>query len=254
MGGASVASLIAAGLENSKAKGTIIYAAENNNHAAEVLQEAVEKERRKAPTAKFEFLNTVIGKMSQVVVEPDEIKKMNLKPIAEGIERAFLVEAFNKILVTKCHVENFAPGIEIFNEKEDLLPFEEAKLYGHNAIHALLAYLGMAKGYEKMTELKDDDELMKIARDAFINESGAALIRKYGDLGDELFTEAGYRDFADDLLDRMTNRYLIDTTARAGRDVVRKLGYNDRIFGTMVLALEQGVEPEKNGDGSSGGD
>jgi len=41
----------------------------------------------------------------------------------------------------------------------------------------------------------------------------------------------------------MTNPYLEDTTIRAGRDIVRKLGYNDRIFGTMTLALDYGIEP-----------
>jgi len=41
----------------------------------------------------------------------------------------------------------------------------------------------------------------------------------------------------------MTNPYLEDTTFRAGRDIVRKLGYNDRIFGTMALALDYGIEP-----------
>ena len=30
---------------------------------------------------------------------------------------------------------------------------------------------------------------------------------------------------------------------RAVRDSIRKLGPNDRIFGTMALALEQGIEP-----------
>ena len=128
-------------------------------------------------------------------------------------------------------------------EKDDLLPFEEAKLYGHNAIHAMLAYLGAARGYKKMTELKDDQAVMKVARDAFLNESGAALIKKYAHLGDELFTPSGYRAYADDLLERMTNPYLADTVARAGRDPRRKLAYHDRIFGTMDLAFSEGIEP-----------
>jgi mannitol-1-phosphate 5-dehydrogenase len=144
---------------------------------------------------------------------------------------------------TRCTIKGFEPGIEVFVEKEDLLAFEEAKLYGHNAIHALLAYLGLAKGYKKMTELKDDADLMKIASKAFLDESGAALIKKYCGLGDELFTEGGYRSYAEDLLDRMTNPYLGDTTTRGGRDIVRKLGYSDRIFGTMTLALEYGIAP-----------
>jgi len=39
----STAELLAKGLANTKAHGTIIYAAENNNRAAEILTEAVEK-------------------------------------------------------------------------------------------------------------------------------------------------------------------------------------------------------------------
>ena len=62
-------------------------------------------------------------------------------------------------------------------------------------------------------------------------------------MNDNLFTEQGYKDYADDLLDRMTNPYLADTIDRAGRDPVRKLAYNDRIFGTMNLALQYGIEP-----------
>lgn len=250
----SVAKLIAAGLAASKAPAAVIYATENNNHAAEILSQDVEKNLPSAGMGiNAQYLNTVIGKMSQVVTDCDEIKQKNLKTIAPGIDRAFLVEEFNKILVTKCCLDDFKPGIEVFLEKTDLLPFEEAKLYGHNAIHALLAYLGMAKGYEKMTDLRDDAELMAIARDAFLNESGAALIKKYADLGDELFTQQGYKQHAEDLLERITNPYLSDTTERAGRDVTRKLGYNDRIFGTMVIALQQQIEPVNMALGAAAG-
>ena len=241
-GDGSVAALLAQTLQDRSAEATIIYAAENNNHAAEILAEAV-ADKMCAPPTGVQYLNTVIGKMSQVVTDPRRIERLKLKPIAPGIERAFLVEAFNHILATRCDLPGFRPGIEVFLEKDDLLPFEEAKLYGHNAIHALLAYLGSVKGYEKMTQLQDDAALMSIARDAFISESGVALIGKHGGLGDDLFTEDGFREYADDLLDRMTNPYLEDTIARAGRDPLRKLGYSDRVFGTMALAFEQGVEP-----------
>ncbi len=249
----SVAALIAGGLKNSKAKATIIYTAENHNHAAEILQDAVRKKTGVISRDRVQFLNTVIGKMSRVVDDGDEIAELKLKTITPAIKRAFLVEEFNRILVTRTRITNFRPGIEVFIEKENLLPFEEAKLYGHNAIHSLLGFIAAVKGYTKMTEVKGNGDIMQIGRDAFLKESGAALIKKYANLGDELFTEAGCKNYAEDLLERMTNPYLADTVARVCRDVVRKLGINERIFGTMQLALEYGIEPKNMALGALAG-
>ncbi len=276
-----VASLIADGLKNSKAGATIIYTAENNNHAAEILEEAVARKIGAPLQKRVQFLNTVIGKMSRVVrlgtpygvTDPaetearcegsrglrrqggfrSEIAELKLKTIAPDIKRAFLVEEFNRILVSRTQIANFKPGIEVFIEKDDLLAFEEAKLYGHNAIHSLLGFLGAVRGYTGMTELKADRAIMQIGKAAFLQECGAALTKKYADLGDELFTEAGQRRYAEDLLERMTSPYLADTVARAGRDVVRKLGINDRIFGTMALTLEYGIEPNNMALGAMAG-
>jgi len=262
----TVAALIADGLQRRKAGATIVYAAENHNHAAEILEEAVTRRLRvgrASPLAdsragthdlqRVQFLNTVIGKMSQVVTDPYEIAERGLAPIAPGIDRAFLVEEFNRILVSKTTIPSFTPGIEVFVEKDDLLPFEEAKLYGHNAVHALLGFIGTLKGYTKMTQLKADVALMNAARATFLRESGGALVHKYASLGDPLFTEEGYRSYGADLLERITNPYLADTVARAARDVVRKLGIADRIFGTMALVLEHGVEPRNMAMGAMAG-
>ncbi|MBN1816929.1 MAG: hypothetical protein JW828_06185 [Sedimentisphaerales bacterium] len=242
-GPASVASLIAAGLQSIASPATIVYTAENHNHAAEILEERIRQTLSNPPSRPVQYLNTVIGKMSQVVTDPVQIRRRNLAPIAPGLDKAFLVEQFNRILVTRTTLPDFLPGIRTFLEQDDLLPFEEAKLYGHNAIHALLAYLAAARGYEKMPQLRDDPLLMQIARDAFLNESGAALIRKNAQTGDALFTQDGYRRYAEDLLERMTNPYLDDTVQRAARDPVRKLGLNDRLYGTIQLALEYGIAP-----------
>lgn len=248
-----VAALIADGLRRRTSDAAIVYAAENHNHAAEILEQDVTRRLGTALPPRVQFLNTVIGKMSQVVSDPREIDERQLAPIAPGFGRAFLVEEFNRILVSRTVIPGFVPGTEVFIEKADLLPFEEAKLYGHNAIHALLGFIGLLKGYAKMTELKGDTRVMRVAREAFIAESGGALIRKHASLGDELFTEAGYRHYAEDLLERMTNPYLADTTARAARDVVRKLGVNDRIYGTMTLAIEHGIKPKNMAVGAMAG-
>ncbi|MBW7990745.1 MAG: hypothetical protein FVQ84_12125 [Planctomycetes bacterium] len=242
--GNSITSLIAEAMKNRAAKSTIIYTAENNNHAAEILEKAVTQNIAPLPEESVQFLNTVIGKMSRVVTDPVEIAQLNLKTIAPGLNRAFLVEQFNRILVSKTRISDFKPGIDIFIEKDDLLPFEEAKLYGHNAIHSLLGFIGAVKGYTKMTELANDSDVMQIGRAAYSEEYGAALIKKYSSLDDDFFTDPGFKDFTEDLLTRMTNPYLGDTIARVVRDIPRKLEMNGRIFGTMQLTLESGHEPK----------
>ncbi|HIJ54040.1 MAG TPA: hypothetical protein HPP66_12950 [Planctomycetes bacterium] len=249
----SPVSLIAEGLKNSKAEATIIYTAENNNHAAEILEQAFTEKIGTLSQKQVQFLNTVIGKMSRVVTDPAEIEKSKLATIAPGIKRTFLVEEFNRILVSRTTIGDFRPGIEVFIEKDNLLPFEEAKLFGHNAIHTLLGFIGEACGATSMSELKKDEAVMQIARLAFLDECGRALVKQQANLGDELFTEAGIKDYADDLLERMTNPYLADTVARAGRDAVRKLAVNGRIFGAMQLTLEYGIEPNNMALGAMAG-
>ena len=49
----------------------------------------------------------------------------------------------------------------------------------------------------------------------------------------------------------MTNSYLLDTVERVGRDPARKLGWNDRLVGTMRLALEQGIKPRRYAFGTA---
>jgi mannitol-1-phosphate/altronate dehydrogenase len=51
----------------------------------------------------------------------------------------------------------------------------------------------------------------------------------------------------------MTNPYLGDTIARVVRDITRKLEMNGRIFGTMRLILESGLEPKNMALGAMAG-
>ena len=46
-----------------------------------------------------------------------------------------------------------------------------------------------------------------------------------------------------DLLERMTNPFLMDPVERVTRETQRKLEWDDRLIGTIRLALSQGIEP-----------
>jgi mannitol-1-phosphate 5-dehydrogenase len=243
--------VLAEGLRRKARRGgphAVVYTAENHNRAAEILtfkvMSQIPEAEQEAVRNHVQFLNTVIGKMSGVVTDTDLIQARDLAPITPQAPRAFLVEAFNRILISKIRFQSsvFQRGIRVFEEKETLLPFEEAKLYGHNATHALGAYLGTVRGIKYMAALREIPGAIPFLRAAFIEESGAALIHKYAGL-DPLFTEQGYRHYAEDLITRMITPHLLDTVKRVGRDPKRKLGWNDRLIGTMRLSLAAGVTP-----------
>lgn len=249
--------ILAEGLRRKVAAGgprAVLYAAENHNHAAEILEEAVAREipaaERPPASSRIRYLNTVIGKMSGIVSAPRELHQQGLAPIAPGFGRAFLVEAFNRILISPIRFAEsardlpFSRGITCFQEKRDLIPFEEAKLYGHNATHAVAAFLGAIRGVRRIADLRDFPEIMSFLRRAFIEESGKALTRKHSGV-DPLFTPEGYREYADDLLARMVNPLLQDTVERVARDPERKLAWDDRLIGTMRLALRTGITPRR---------
>jgi mannitol-1-phosphate 5-dehydrogenase len=241
---ASVVKLLADGFRRrDPSQPAIVYAAENHNRAAEVLMERLAAEVPAGALANVQALNTVIGKMSGVITDEEAIRRLGLAPITPFMPQAVLVERFNHILISRVTLGGFRRGIEVFVEKDDLLPFEEAKLYGHNAIHALIGYLARLRGLTTMAQAAGDGEIMATTRAAFIDESGAALVKKHGHLDEPLFTPDGYRAYAEDLLERMVNPHLNDVISRVTRDAPRKLGYDDRLFGTMRLALAHGIEP-----------
>lgn len=230
---------------------TLIYSSENHNDAASLLEEAilsaVPAEHKTNALKVFQTVDTVIGKMSRIITDRSEIDLADLTASSPGGAQAFLVEAFNKILISEVDVSRTSGrGISQLVEKSDLMPFEHAKIHGHNATHAGFAYIGNVLGLEWMADVAAVPDIRSFFRDAFLEESGQALIQLYGGK-DPLFSKDGYQSYVDDLLQRMANPWLRDTCNRIGRDVVRKLGWNDRLIGTVRLVQGQGVSARRYG-------
>lgn len=248
-GAASVAALLAEGLARKAAAGgplAVVYAAENHTRGAELLEEAVlawtPPDLRAAVRGRVQFLDTVIGKMSGA---PETTA--GLAELAPGLGRAYLVEAFNRIQVSQIDRsaagwQSFVRGLAVFAEKADLTPFAEAKLYGHNAGHALAAYLAHQVGFTQIDQLRQRPDLLNFITRAMVDESGAALCARWAGV-DALFSLAGFTAYAEDLVTRMVNPYVRDTVARVGRDPRRKLGWDDRLVGAMRRARQAGVTP-----------
>ena len=250
-GSPSPAELLATGFQRrhqrNEVRQTVVYAAENHNRAAELLRAQVKlslpPELHTAMDEQLQFVNTVIGKMSGVVIDPDQIHDVGLQPLVCAESHAILVEQFNRILIERITLPQFVRGLDVFQEKPDLLPFEEAKLYGHNAAHALMGYLAYRQGLQVMSDVRDG-EILDLVEQAFLEESGTPLCRLHAGV-DPLFTVAGWEEYVRDLLIRMTNPHLRDQVERVIRDPLRKLGWDDRLIGTMRQAILNGIRPQR---------
>ena len=244
----SVAKIICEGLkikmESHELPSAVIYAAENDSRAASRLRMACQKYLPNLSEEKVVFSETVIAKMCSVVIDPIRIDAEELIPIVEEFPKAFLVEAFNQILIEEKQPHGFIRGLKKFHTKEDLDPFAISKFLGHNAIHALLGYLAKQQGIAYMHVAGKQKDLMEMVRSAFIDEAGAGLCKEFSQVSDPLFSEEGFSDYVDDALIRMVNPFLRDPVDRVTRDPVRKLGWEDRLIGSMKLACRAGVEPK----------
>jgi len=253
-GSASVASLLSDGLSlkfnRSGLPSAVVYAAENDSRAASRLLEACLTYRPAGFDSRVCFSETVIAKMCSVVDDTARIRDEDLLPVTNGLPKAFLVEAFDRILIESKTPPGFQRGLDRFVPKDDLDPFAQTKFLGHNAIHAMLGYLAKSRGIDFMHEASEDSSLMERTKETFLSEAGVGLRKEYANLTDELFTEPGFESYAEDALVRMVNPFLRDPVDRVTRDPARKLGWEDRLLGSMKLARRAGVEPKGLAEGA----
>lgn len=123
---------------------------------------------------------------------------------------------------------------------KNLLPFSpfalyiQRKLYMHNMSHALTAYFGFLTGCKYISDAAANGDILYLAHSALI-QSARALAKEHNTGLTPLLDHAG------NLISRFQNGALKDTTARVGRDTVRKLGVSDRLTGALSLCRKHGV-------------
>ncbi len=193
----------------------------------------------------FQALDMVIGKMSRTIRDPEEIARLGLAGSFPGATRAWLVEAYDRIRITRVATESgMVRRLPRLEEHDDLQPFEIAKLNGHNAAHAALAYAGHRLGMRRLVDVMACPPILDLVRDACLLETGAALRCRFG-ARDALFSTDGWAHHCEDLFGRMANPWLNDECQRLCRDPDRKLGWHDRLVGTVRLVEAAGVSARR---------
>ena len=234
---------IVAGLRQRWAEGgkpLNIIICENLNDANKIIEGMIKEQLTDAEKAKFDetvgLVEASIGRM--VPVQTDEMK--------DGEPLRVCVESYGFLPVDKAAFKGEIPQIEGMVPFEPFDFFIKRKLFIHNMGHATTAYLGGLLGDEFVWQSIGNSTIRLIAQNA-MTESAMALSRHYN------VPLEGILLHITDLLSRFANVALGDTCARVGGDPARKLSPADRMIGSSLLALDEGITPAYIAVGAAAG-
>lgn len=215
--------------ETNKAPLNIIIC-ENLNDANKILEGMLKEQLTEEEKIKFDetvgLVEASIGRM--VPIQTDEMK--------DGEPMRVCVESYGFLPVDKAAFKGEVPAIKNMVPYEPFDFYIKRKLYIHNMGHATCAYLGNLLDLDYIYEAIAIPEIRVVVQNA-MQESALALSKHYGAPMAELM------EHITDLLYRFTNKALKDTCERVGGDPVRKLSPSDRLIGSSLLALEEGITP-----------
>ena len=234
---------IVAGLRQRWAEGgkpLNIIICENLNDANKIIEGMIKEQLTDAEKAKFDetvgLVEASIGRM--VPVQTEEMK--------DGEPLRVCVESYGFLPVDGAAFKGEIPQIEGMVPFEPFDFFIKRKLFIHNMGHATTAYLGGLLGDEFVWQSIGNPTIRLIAQNA-MTESAMALSRHYN------VPLEGILLHITDLLSRFANVALGDTCARVGGDPARKLSPADRMIGSSLLALQEGITPAYIAVGAAAG-
>lgn len=197
-----------------------------DQHLKKLVLAELGEDHRKTLDDCVGFVEASVGRMVPVMTEE----------MQAGNPLRILVEPYCRLPVDKDGFRGEIPDIKNMIAASPFAFYIQRKLYIHNLGHALLAYIGQAKGYHYIWEAVRDPAVRRVVQ-AGMTASAQALAREHDQ---EL---APILNHVEDLLFRFNNRQLGDTVERVGRDIPRKLSPEDRLVGAMNLCIRHGIDP-----------
>lgn len=148
------------------------------------------------------------------------------------------VEEFYEWNVDNTQLVGEPMSIPGMNLTDNLDACVEKKLFTLNTGHCTTAFLGSMKGYTFIHEAICDPQIQKIVR-SVMNQSGAALIRKFG------IDPESHAEYVEKIISRFSNPHLNDLVSRVAHDPIRKLGSNLYFAYPMKMAMDLGLPYDK---------
>jgi len=229
-----IAPLLAAGIarrfERADAAPINFIVCENMIDAGPYLREEVrghlDSRNHGALDERVGFVEASIGRMVPIMTEREKAEDPLL----------VCVEPYCELPVDARGFKGAIPPLNHMKPMDNFAAYVERKLFVHNMSHATAAYLGYLKGHEFIWQAIADPAV-RAEVDGALAETCAGLSARHGmDLGE---LEA----HGEDLLRRYQNKALGDQVARIAKDPIRKLGPKDRLIGSGLMCIEQGIEP-----------
>lgn len=211
-----------------------IIIAENMRDAAEYFEKEIVKiVGNDYPLKKLVGLvETSIGKMVPI---------MSKKDMDEDILQIF-AESYNNLILDKKAFKNPIPNVKGLSPKDNMKAWVDRKSFIHNLGHATISYLGYLYGkkFVYLYEALAVKELYSQTKETMMQASEILMKEYPGE-----FTKKDLEDHIDDLLKRFMNKALGDTIYRVGRDLLRKLGPEDRLAGVIIKGLKYNMNVDK---------
>lgn len=142
-------------------------------------------------------------------------------------------EPYNTLIVDRDGFLGSLPDFPQIRAVSPISAYVASKLYIHNLGHAASSYLGYRadKNVRFVWECLAIPDVHRDTKEAMLQAS-SALRAEYP----LTFTDEELTAHIDDLLSRFANKALGDTVFRVGRDLGRKLAFDDRFLGAILLA------------------
>ena len=173
---------------------------------------------------KIGFVGAAIGRT--VPIQTEQMKGDNILRI--------VTEDYAYLPVDREAIKGSVPNIKNLIAYSPFRYFIERKLLLHNMGHAFCAYAGDIFGYANLWEVLENPHIEIMTLRA-MQRSALALSKIYHEDISEL------NKYAENLINRFSNKALGDTVKRVGKDLKRKLSPNDRIIGAYNLCRNAGI-------------
>ena len=178
------------------------------------------------------LVETSIGKMVPIMTKED----------MEADILQIFAEPYNNLILDKKAFKNPIPDVRGLSPKDNMKAWVDRKLFIHNLGHAVITYLGHLhdRKFIYLYEALAVQRLYDQTRETMM-QSAEILMKEYP--GE--FTIKDLEGHIDDLLKRFMNKALGDTIYRVGRDLLRKLGPEDRLVGAIKMGLTHNMNVDK---------